>query len=39
MKNHFKREKIYQITAILLMIDQAIKLLVDRKISRNNSHP
>lgn len=28
-KNHFKREKIYQITAVLLMIDQVIKLLVD----------
>lgn len=31
-KNHFKREKIYQITTILLMIDQAIKLLIDSKM-------
>ena len=28
-----KREKIYQITAILLMIDQAIKLLVGSKMN------
>lgn len=32
-KNHFKRERIYQITAILLMIDQMIKLFISSKMN------